>query len=141
MSDNKIPTEADRDELKAIFDALDRATDTISEFLRPLRKAEGEILEARELLLERYGVNGIVGKCEACGRILFEGERGHSYADDSGIILCEEHAPTRAEIASEMESIDEEDLQERMDSSKTKPEIIADYLAAGDADEKMVWEL
>lgn len=136
-----IMTDADREQLKSIFDALDRAGDAIDAFLSPFRKIEGEIANARELLMERHEISGIAGKCESCGKILFEGDKGHRYGDDSGIIHCEECAPTRADVASSWEHTEESELQEWFDTAKPKAEIVADYLAAGPADEKILHEL
>lgn len=67
--------------------------------MEPLEKALGAILVARDAALQAHGVE-LHGQCE-CGKPLLAGDKVH-HCDD-GPTLCEECAPTWADIRAQME--------------------------------------
>lgn len=82
-------------------------------------------------------------QCEGCSKDLFEGDRAHYCSD--GPVLCEDCAPTWADIAHEYDEAEArgefEDLFDDPDMARLSRETVNARIADGDADKKHVWPL
>lgn len=86
-----------------------------------------------------YEADDVVrGRCEVCGKVLFFGDLGHSYADDSGIVECAEHAPSWKEELAAVTGPD--DFEDPADYGPFVARCQA-LIDAGKGDEKNVWEM
>lgn len=86
-----------RDQLRPLEAAIRR----IEQQIDPFQQALGELHELRDLLIEESGCGDLVGRCEECDAVLFEGDPGFRYED--GPLLCAAHAPTHADLKAESE--------------------------------------
>lgn len=128
----------DRTALQEYLSALAKADAAIDTASAPFRAAQSAIAEVRDLLLE--GCPEIVGTCEGCDIILFEGDPGHRYED--GPVTCEKCSPEYGDCLAQ--------LKERMtdptedDPSELRADIVLleERIAAGlDPHMKAVSEL
>jgi len=106
-------TDERREELRQLLDNLEEASSDIVAAMEPFRKALTAIGDVEEHLMDIYEAGGYVaGKCEACDRLLLEGDMGMSDAD-SGVQLCEEHAPTIADcLKNWQQALDSDDVDQ-----------------------------
>lgn len=79
-----------RDKLKPLLEALTDAESKIQEAKHPFMLALEAIDLVRSELLD--GHPEVVGECEGCDTLLFEGDKGHRC--DDGPLLCEACSPT-----------------------------------------------
>lgn len=96
-----------KNELRAAVAALDieitaakKAAEPARAVLKPFLDALDVLEERKELLLEENETL-LVGKCDGCSKVLFEGELGTRFADSGGY-LCEECSPTIADALKNM---------------------------------------
>ena len=81
------------------FDFFNDGQDTAAWLYRVGRKEEGvRLTELTETAGER------IGKCEACGKELFEGDKVLSFAD--GPIICAEHNKVKTPAAANEDTLD-----------------------------------
>ncbi len=127
----------DREKLSEELAEIEKAIQTIDALSKPLRTAESALVTVREAILDRYGAV-IYDKCE-CGALILIGDKYHHCRD--GEMLCEECAPTYADVKKQVEERiaegrgpDQEDLDmmtvfevmaERGDSLDQKSVVVA----------------
>ena len=117
-----------REALDEELKTLGAAEEKITAARKPYDEALAQIWNARDLVLQRYGVNEPLGECITCDTLLFEGDLGHECAD--GEKMCAEHAPTWGDFKRQVEdSHDEED--EGGISNTDKLSSVNAHLAAG----------
>lgn len=128
-------TDAERAALLEQLRDLDAAQAKIAEARKPFDAATSAIEGVKEALLERHEAE-IAGRCETCDRLLFYGDRGHRC--DDGPIVCEEHAPTWADIKEEWTCAvdpDPDDLREAL------ADVEAHVAGGGSLEDKVIHEL
>lgn len=90
-----------RERLAERLKPLEAAIAAIEKQIDPFQQVLGELHALRDLLVEESGCGDLVGRCEACDAVLFEGDPGFRYED--GPLLCAAHAPTHADLLAESE--------------------------------------
>lgn len=140
MSETPKIDEATRASITEQYDALIKAQQNIETMMKPFHDAIGQIVTARDLLLEQHGGLEVHGTCEGCDKLLFVGEPGHRCSD--GPTLCEDCAPTHADCLQQMkervgEIDDEEDRRDLQDDIASVEAIVN----AGGGDTKAVFPL
>jgi hypothetical protein len=151
MTDTPAPapaiTDAQRAELQRDLQVIDAELDPLErdrsialrQAAEPFEVRIEELNAERELLLERYGVE-VAGSCDHCKRLLLHGDKGHSVADDPGIMWCESCAPTWADMWQQYEDLTPEAFEDP-DDYQIAVNTIRSHLDAGDGDKKHVWAL
>jgi hypothetical protein len=121
MTDKPATPMIPREMLAGIIERIDALEGKIEEGMKPWRGASYHLHELRDELLD--GHPSIVGSCEGCSKVLFEGDLG-SHGEDYK--ECEECSATWTDLERGMNSGDLtfEDLDEARAS-------IAEYKAAG----------
>lgn len=135
-------TDDEREKLKERLDALDKASGKILEARKPFDEALNAIDDVREGLLAEHDAD-VLGTCEHCMRLMFEGELGFRYED--GPIMCEACAPTWSDLKVEQDELivsgNFEDSYEDAEAAKDARESVLGHIEAGDGDKRYVWAL
>jgi hypothetical protein len=126
-------TDEQRTDLRERLDLIEKAEQQVREAMKPFQRALEAIDIARDALLQDREVAGC---CESCAKLLLVGEIGsRPYSDDSGIIFCEEHAPTWRDIAERIEK--EPEAWEDEELLGLAKRAVAARTADGTLDEKL----
>lgn len=125
-------------QVKELDEAMEEVIKARYAIAGPFDQALAALQGQKDTLLERHEVD-IAGKCETCGCMILVGEKGYTYADEPGIMFCEEHSPT---WASELESA-KELIEAADDPSEYQAflELAQSKVDAGDGDKKNCWVL
>jgi len=142
MSETKILTDAQRDELAEKLKMIDAAIAPLRAAVKPFEDALASLNEFRETVLEEYGAE-ILDTCIGCEKLILVGDLGHYCAD--GPHCCVECAPTWGQTKEQYEEI----AADGCEGSELEPEDIEAGLkavqahldAGGSLDDKHVWKL
>lgn len=80
----------ERDALREQLAGLEIAMASLETARQPFDEAISAVYGIKEALLERHETD-VVGKCETCMEVVFEGDLAHIAED---VMFCLEHAPT-----------------------------------------------
>lgn len=133
-----------RNDLVAALAPLTKDIAKLERSIAPTTKKIRKLVEARDAVLESYGIDishDELEECEGCGSHILPGDLAHYCAD--GPVLCFECAPTWSEVRAQLveekecglDDRDEEDAQAVIDGIA----VCDAHIAAGDGDKKHVW--
>lgn len=132
-SERKQLLAAELVELNAEQDRLRR------EAMAPIKDRLDEIDDRVDEIEGELGTE-YLGRCETCGKHLFEGDLGFRYSDDD-IYHCVECAPTWADTKAHFDEFGAEARADDPDGHAAVTAEIEKREAAGTLDEKNVWAL